>query len=432
MIVFLVVVAALVAFLATILTPLYNEIRSFVDRVPDIVQQLRDSRLVRDLDQRYDLFQKLQDQATTLPERLPTTASALLGVASRVFGAIVTTVSVLFLTLFLLLELPTIARSVLSLLHPPDAERVEAIGAEINVNIARYVTGVLTIGAIAGTVAWLTLTVLGVPFALVLALLVAVFDLIPLIGATIGLVICVLVAFTQGVAPGLVMLAVGVAYQQVENNVIQPIVMRRSVSVSPFVVLFSVLAGTTLLGVVGALLAIPFAKSSRRYARYILEPVDISQRMEYKLSRWLEANLRDARVMVPGSASFFLNAFTDNPQLGGGFDQALRKLRRNPRREEFQKSRRSSGVVLAEFDELLRGGDPRGVCGIAILHRGEERSRDFFRELIELFAAQFAGERNDDGLFGGGNDIQQTCEGRILLIGEFRLFAAGPTFFNAR
>ena len=75
------------------------------------------------------------------------------------------------------------------------------------------------------------------------------------------------------------------------------------------------------LALAAVLLAIPFAKSSRRYARYILEPVDISQRMEYKLSRWLEANLRDARVMVPGSASFFLNAFTDNPQLGGGFDQ---------------------------------------------------------------------------------------------------------------
>lgn len=270
-IVFVVVVAVLVGFLATILTPLYTEVRAFIDRVPGLVEDLRESRFVRDLDARYDLFQKLQEQAETLPERVPTTASALLGVASTLFSAIVTTVSVLFLTLFLLLELPTLGRSILSLLTPPTAMRSRTLVEEINQNLARYVAGVFTIVVLAGSAAWLVLTVLGVPFALVLALIVGVFDLIPLIGATIGLVICVLVAFTQGVVPGVGMLTFGVIYQQIENNIIQPIVMRRSVAVSPFVVLFSVLAGSALLGVVGALLAIPFAGSVQIALREVLE-----------------------------------------------------------------------------------------------------------------------------------------------------------------
>ncbi len=182
-----------------------------------------------------------------------------------------TTVSVLFLTLFLLLELPSLGRSILSLLRPLQAVRAEHVVAEINQNLSRYVAGVFTIGLLAGTAAWLALTVLGVPFALVLAMIVGVFDLIPLIGATIGLVICVLVAFTQGVVPGLGMLVFGVVYQQVENNVIQPIVMRKSVAVSPFVVLFSVLAGSALLGIVGALLAIPFAGSVQIALRGVVE-----------------------------------------------------------------------------------------------------------------------------------------------------------------
>ncbi len=270
-IVFVVVVALLVGFLATILTPLYTEVRNFIDRVPGLVENLRESRFVRDLDARYDLFQKLQKQAEELPSRVPTTASALLGVASTLFSAIVTTVSVLFLTLFLLLELPTLGRSILTLLAPPTAARSQTLVEEINQNLARYVAGVFTIVVLAGTAAWLVLTVLGVPFALVLALIVGVFDLIPLIGATIGLVICVLVAFTQGVVPGVGMLTFGVIYQQVENNIIQPIVMRRSVAVSPFVVLFSVLAGSALLGVVGALLAIPFAGSVQIALREVLE-----------------------------------------------------------------------------------------------------------------------------------------------------------------
>jgi predicted PurR-regulated permease PerM len=118
---------------------------------------------------------------------------------------------------------------------------------------------------------YIACTIMGVPFAIVLALLVAVFDLIPLVGATIGAIVVVAVAFTQGVTEGVVMLIFSLVYQQVENQIIQPIVMKRTVSVSPFIVLTSVLIGSSLLGIIGALLAIPFAGSIQIALREVLE-----------------------------------------------------------------------------------------------------------------------------------------------------------------
>ena len=269
--VFLTVLIVIGAFATAIVTPLYDETERFVNDLPAFVEDIRESPLIRDLDRKYDIFDSLEKQVNELPERLPDAGSLLLGVAGRVVTAVVNALTVLFLTFFLLLELPTITRSLLDLLRPRAADRVARVQNEINVTLARYVVGVLAIASIAGIVTFVTLTLLGVPFALVLALVVAVFDLVPLIGASIGLFIVVLVAFTQGVTPGVAMLVVGVVYQQIENNVIQPVVQKKSVSVSPFVVLVSVLVGTSLLGVVGALLAIPAAGSIQIALREVLE-----------------------------------------------------------------------------------------------------------------------------------------------------------------
>ena len=269
--VFVTVLIVIGAFATAILTPLYDEVERFVNDLPAFVDDIRESPLISDLDEKYDIFDSLEKQVDELPARLPDAGSLLLGVAGRVVTAIVNALTVLFLTFFLLLELPTITRSLLDLLRPRAADRVARVQNEINVTLARYVVGVLAIATIAGIVTFVTLTLLSVPFALVLALVVAVFDLVPLIGASIGLFIVVLVAFTQGVTPGVAMLIVGVVYQQIENNVIQPIVQKKSVSVSPFVVLVSVLVGTSLLGVVGALLAIPAAGSIQIALREVLE-----------------------------------------------------------------------------------------------------------------------------------------------------------------
>jgi predicted PurR-regulated permease PerM len=261
-VVFLTTILVVVVFLIVIFTPLYNEVRSFAEHLPDYIDKAERSRLFRDLDQRYNLLSKLRQQSKALPNRLPATASAALGLAGTVANAVFETITVLFLTLFLLLELPSIGRSVASLLPPEQADTAIRMQGEISSTVARYVATNIAVSIFAGLVTWISLFILGVPFALVLALLMGLFDLLPLIGATLGGTIVVLVAtITVSVTAGVIMIIVLVVYQQTENHLVQPIVMRRSVAVSPLIVILSVLVGAALLGILGALLAIPVAGS---------------------------------------------------------------------------------------------------------------------------------------------------------------------------
>jgi len=269
--VFLITIVTVLAILIIVFAPLYEEVRKFADDVPAYIDDLRRSRLLRELDARYDIFTKLQEQATKLPERLPGTASAFLGFAGAIFTALVNTFTVIFLTIFLLLELPSIGNSILTLLAPDTATRTRALTLDVNATVARYVAGNLVISVIAGATTTIAAYLLGVPFPVVMGVLVALFDLIPLVGASIGGALVVAVAFTAGLAPGLLMAAVQIGYQQVENNVLQPVVMRRSVNVSGLTVLLAVLVGSTLLGVLGALLAVPVAGSVQIGLREVLE-----------------------------------------------------------------------------------------------------------------------------------------------------------------
>jgi predicted PurR-regulated permease PerM len=270
--VFALTIIIVAAFLIVIFTPLYNEVRSFAEHLPDYLQKAEKSRGFKQLDRRYDILAKLKTEAHSLPERLPATASAALGLAGTVATAVFETITVLFLTLFLLLELPTIGQSIVSLMPPEQADRAVRMQSEISHTVARYVATNIAVSVFAGLVTWVSLEILGVPFALVLALLMGIFDLLPLIGATLGGTIVVLVAtITTGITAGIIMIIVLVVYQQTENHLVQPIVMRRSVAVSPLIVIVSVLVGAALLGILGALLAIPVAGSVQIALRDILQ-----------------------------------------------------------------------------------------------------------------------------------------------------------------
>ena len=261
LIIYLTVTTVVIAFVAAVLTPLIRELTHFLDHLPEYVDQLERSQLFRDADHRYNILARLRTNAEQLSSQAPNVGTGLLGIAGKIVTAVIGAVTIFFLTLFLLLELPRIASSLHGLLPPEKADRAERVALEVNTTVARYAAGALVIATIAGIVTWSALAVLGVQFAIVLALLVAFFDLIPLVGATIGAILVVAVAFTQSTTAGIVMIVIHLVYQQVENHVLQPIVARRSVDVSPVVVILSVLAGATLLGVLGALLAIPIAGS---------------------------------------------------------------------------------------------------------------------------------------------------------------------------
>jgi predicted PurR-regulated permease PerM len=183
------------------------------------------------------------------------------GAARAAAGTLLAALAVPFLTFFMLLDGKRWVRSVIDAAPAPARPTWERVAAGIYRVVGGYVTGNLLISLVAGVVAGVTFLAVGVPFALPLAVVVAILDLIPLVGATIAIVLSGLVAATQGPVAMIVVVSVLLIYQQIENHALQPIVYGRTVDMSPLAVLVSVLLGAELAGVLGALAAIPVGGS---------------------------------------------------------------------------------------------------------------------------------------------------------------------------
>ena len=167
-----------------------------------------------------------------------------------------------FLTLFGLLAKPQLTRSAVELMRPEHGGRFERLLGEVCNAVSYTLIGNIVISIIAGTVVGVTAAIVGAPSPIVLALIVGLLDLVPQIGATIAAVVVTLITLIgSGPADAAIMLAVILVYQQAENYLIQPAVMRQAVELSGFATIASVLVGGALLGVVGAILAVPVAAS---------------------------------------------------------------------------------------------------------------------------------------------------------------------------
>jgi predicted PurR-regulated permease PerM len=251
-----------------IVPPVVDQVNGLSKNVPGYVQDLRKSKTFRKYDDKYNLSKKLNDQGAKLPSKLGSAASTLQSVTVGVFGALVKLVTVLTMTFFLLADGGRIVGFLLRLRGPTEEERLRKIFNDIYRSTAGYVAGNLLISVIAGVTTYLTLTILNVPFAAPLAVLMAFLDLIPLVGATIGgIVIGIITAFHDFPTATIIWVVVLLVYQQVENNVLQPLVYRRTVNVAPLIVIVAILIGSTLLGVLGALVAIPVAAAVQIFIR---------------------------------------------------------------------------------------------------------------------------------------------------------------------
>src|SRR3954447_2619326 len=193
-------------------------------------------------------------------------ASKLLGGASTVVSltrgvvtAVVGFVTILFLTLFMILEGPSWIERALQSMAPAARPRWRNVGRQIAQTVSGYVTGNLFLSVIAGVTSGIVLAIAGVPFPVALGLLVGILDLIPLAGATLAGTVLAIVAFLTSITAGIVVVVFFVLYQQVENHVLQPLVYGRTVQLSPLVVLIAILIGAEVAGVLGALGAIPIA-----------------------------------------------------------------------------------------------------------------------------------------------------------------------------
>jgi predicted PurR-regulated permease PerM len=242
---------------------LVNQVNDFAGKVPDYLDDLTKGRgRLGFLQEKYHLVDRARD---ALKEggasKLFGFSGTALALAKGVVNVVLATVTIAFITLFMLLEGKRWVESFFSLLAPPSQRRWRAVGRDIYRTVGGYVTGNLLISLIAGTLTTIVLLIVGVPYAIALGLIVAILDLIPLAGATIAAIIVGTVAFLHSIPAGIIVVVFFVVYQQVENHIIQPVVYGKTVQLSPLVVLIAVLIGAALAGVLGALAAIPVAGS---------------------------------------------------------------------------------------------------------------------------------------------------------------------------
>lgn len=238
--------------------PLWDQVREFVAEIPAYWEQLSSS----------DAFEAFvssgsQDQVRSalqdLAEGLPEAANTLLGIAGGVFGSVLSLVTLTFLSLFLLIERHTITAWLFELAAPDTEARWQPVLEESIGAVSSSLIGNLAISLVAATVAGVSAWIFGLPFPIVLAVMTGFLDLIPQVGATVAAVVLVLVALTVSPVAAVAMAVIQLVYQQLENYVVYPLVYRRAVELSPFTTIVAVLIAGSILGVLGAILAVPFA-----------------------------------------------------------------------------------------------------------------------------------------------------------------------------
>jgi predicted PurR-regulated permease PerM len=248
-------VAALVVFTVG---PLWDEVVEFVHEIPTYWEQLTNSAAFEKLISQSDQ-ESVASALRDLVNGLPDAANTLLGAAGGVFGAALSLVTLTFLALFLLMERPSITDWLFGFTPATTEARWRPVLEDSIVAVSASLIGNVAVSCIAATVAGLSAWALGLPFPIVLALITGLLDLIPQVGATIAAVILALVALTVSTPAAIAMIVIQIIYQQLENYVVYPIVYRRAVELSPFTTVAVVLVSASILGVVGAILAVPFA-----------------------------------------------------------------------------------------------------------------------------------------------------------------------------
>jgi predicted PurR-regulated permease PerM len=240
---------------------LVDQINDFVKALPGYVDDLTKGKgRFGFLETKYHIVEKIRQ---AVREGGATKVLGLTGAAIAITKSVVTlvlaTITITFLTFFMLLEGPAWMDRVFGLLPERSRPRWRAVGHDVYRTVGGYVTGNLLISLIAGTLTTIVLLALGVPYAVALGVVVAILDLIPLAGATIAAIIIGAVAFLHTITAGIVVVIFFIIYQQVENHFLQPVIYGRTVQLSPLAVLIAVLIGAKLAGILGALGAIPVA-----------------------------------------------------------------------------------------------------------------------------------------------------------------------------
>src|SRR3954447_9285725 len=260
LVVFLFVVLVLGGLLTAFAVPLASEGTDLAGQLPSIITDARAGRgPVGDLLERTNALQFVQNNEARIREFATGLGTPALNLLRGLGTGIVAAVTIFVLAYLAVLEGPKVVDGTLALFPPQRAERIRRVTRDCAKTVTGYISGNLLISAICGVLTYAVLKFSGVPFAALIALFVAIADLIPLVGATLGAVVACVAAFVHSVPAGIATVIFFVVYQQLENHLLQPLIFARTVKLNPLAVLVAILLATELAGILGALLAIPVA-----------------------------------------------------------------------------------------------------------------------------------------------------------------------------
>ena len=241
------------------LVQIVGNVRDFLKDAPSIVEQLRESDELSSIGDT-GAAENVQQGANNLADWVPDAISAMLGLAGAGFSVFIAGFTILFTCLFLLSGIGNLKQSLASVLAPGEDERWLAVWERVTESVSRWAIGVIVIAVIAGTTQGVTAWLLGSSYAVALGVIAGLLDMIPNLGATIaGFILVPVILAEEGLTAALIMLAVVLIYQQVENNVVTPKVQGKAVNLSGFFIIVAVTLFGALLGVLGALTAVPLA-----------------------------------------------------------------------------------------------------------------------------------------------------------------------------
>ena len=242
-----------------LLVPLVSSVRDYLKQLPQTVQELRDSGELSWLGDS-GAAKNVQQGSEHVSSSIPNAVSSILGIAGDFFGIFLALFTILFICLFLLTDIAKLKESLASVLMPGEDERWLGVWERVTESVSRWAIGVVVIAAIAGTLQGTTAWILGSSFAVGLGVIAGLLDMIPNIGATIaGFILVPTLWAEQGIGAAVIMLVVVLVYQQLENNILTPKIQGRAVDLSAFFIIVSVTLFGALLGVLGALTAVPLA-----------------------------------------------------------------------------------------------------------------------------------------------------------------------------
>jgi predicted PurR-regulated permease PerM len=263
-VVYLGVILIPVLIAGVLVPPIVDQANNLATNAPqyarDLTKTVQENKTLHNLDKKYDLTGKIEEQAGKLPAKVGDAAGVLANLGASIVSSIFAGVTILILSIFMVGAAPRWRKAFVRLHDDHTARALNRLFDRTGNAVGGYVRGALLQALIAGVSSWIVLEILSVPYPVALALIIALLDLVPLVGATLGAVVVGIVTLFNDFPTATIVWAVwSVVYQQIENTVIQPRIQSRAVQVEPFVVLVAVLFGSTLFGVFGALLAIPAA-----------------------------------------------------------------------------------------------------------------------------------------------------------------------------